>query len=283
MNFAGSPEVPMPYVHDIDPIVCSIGGLHVWWYGVSYAAGFLNAHLFLRHKRRSLHLSLDAVYELTIFLAAGVLVGGRAVVVFVNEWPFYRNHLWLVPAIWIGGLATHGLIAGGAAGVFAFCRIHRVPVRPVLDALAVSAALILACGRVGNFIDGQIVGTVTSVPWAVKFPDAPGFRHPVVLYDGIKNLLLVPLLLWIGRRSRTPGRVAASFLVLYPALRIPIDLFREYHAEAAATGQMLNVVMASVGTILLVKNVLFPAQCDRDGVAVADRANTAPAMPWRRL
>jgi len=270
----------MPYVHDIDPIVCSIGGLHVWWYGLSYTAGFLNAHLFLRHKRHELNLSLDAVYSLTIWLAVGVLAGGRALVVVVNEWPFYRDHLWLVPAIWIGGLATHGLIAGGALGVIVFCLVHRRPFRPILDALAVSAALILACGRVGNFIDGQIVGTVTSVPWAVKFPDADGFRHPVVLYDGLKNLLLVPLLLWIGRRSRTPGRVAASFLVLYPTLRIPIDLFREYHAETAATGQALNVVMASVGMILLFKNVLVPP------VRVADPASEharSASARWRRV
>jgi phosphatidylglycerol---prolipoprotein diacylglyceryl transferase len=246
----------VPYVHDIDPIVLTIGGVRLWWYGLSYAAGLFNAHLFLRRNRERLGLSRAAVYDLTLCLAVGVLVGGRSLVVCVNEWGFYREHVALIPAIWLGGLATHGLIAGGAIGVMTFCAWHRTPFRPVLDALAIAAALILACGRVGNFIDGQIVGSITSVPWAVKFPEADGFRHPVVLYDGLKNLLIIPLLLAVRRRDVPPGRVAALFLLLYPMLRIPIDLFRDYRAENAATGQTFNLIMATAGAVLLARNWL---------------------------
>jgi len=98
-------------------------------------------------------------------------------------------------------MATHGLILGGLAGVVIFCLLRRKPMLVMLDALAIPAALILCVGRIGNFIDGQIVGTVTDVPWAVKFPDADGFRHPVVLYDGLKNLLIVPVLMHARRRG----------------------------------------------------------------------------------
>ena len=267
------------WVHDIDPIVASVGGVHLWWYGLSYAAGFANAHLFLRRARARLGLSLASIYELTICLAVGVLLGGRLVVVFVNEWPFYHQHPALIPALWLGGLATHGLIVGGATGVLVYCWWRHVPFRPVLDALAVAAALILACGRVGNFIDGQIVGSVTSVPWAVRFPYADGFRHPVVLYDGLKNALLIPVLLWVQRRGAPHGRSAAMFLLLYPALRIPIDFFRDYGLERAATGQALNVVMASAGVLLLARSLLrqqAPTSPDA-------RVTTADDRPgWRR-
>ena len=267
------------WVHDIDPIVASVGGVHLWWYGLSYAAGFANAHLFLRRARARLGLSLASIYELTISLAIGVLLGGRVVVVCVNEWPFYRQHPALIPALWLGGLATHGLIVGGATGVLAYCWWRRVPFRPVLDALAVAAALILACGRVGNFIDGQIVGSVTGVPWAVKFPYAEGFRHPVVLYDGLKNALLIPILLWVRRRGAPPGRAAALFLLLYPTLRIPIDLFRDYGLERAATGQALNIVMASAGALLLARSLLkrHHATSASPGVTTPDEA-----PGWRR-
>src|SRR5204863_7817875 len=112
-------------------------------------------------------------------------------------WDFYREHLSLIPYVWLGGMATHGLLVGGAVGVFAWCLWRREPFRPVFDELAIAAAIIMGFGRLGNFIDGQIVGSVTSVPWAVKFPEADGFRHPVVLYDGLKNFLLVPILIWI--------------------------------------------------------------------------------------
>jgi phosphatidylglycerol:prolipoprotein diacylglycerol transferase len=230
--------------------------VHLWWYGLSYSAGFLNAFLFLRRRRESLGLSERSLYSLVLLLAVGVLVGGRSLVVFSNEWSFYRDHRSLIPAIWIGGLATHGLIVGGAAGVLAFCVLWKRPFRPIFDVLAVAAAVILGFGRIGNFIDGQIVGSLTSVPWAVRFPEADGFRHPVVLYDGLKNFLLVPVLLQVERRGAPPGRLAALFVFLYAALRIPIDLLRDYPITTFGlpTGQAFNLIMAAIGLALLLKN-----------------------------
>jgi len=251
--------VPGPFVHDIDPVLFSAWGVHAWWYGLSYALGFLNAHLVLRRHRRRLGLSLAMVYELTLLLAVGVLAGGRAIVVH-NEWAFYRDRLSLVPALWIGGLATHGLIAGGAVGILAFCLVRRQGFRPIFDALAIPVAVILGLGRIGNFIDGQIVGRVTTLPWGVKFPDAEGFRHPVVLYDGLKNFALIPILAWVERRRVPPGRVAALFLLLYAGLRIPIDLLREYPLTLMGlpSGQTVNLIMFAAGAALLTKSLLAP-------------------------
>jgi phosphatidylglycerol:prolipoprotein diacylglycerol transferase len=248
------------FVHQIDPVFASIGPVHLWWYGLSYCLGFINAHLSLRRHRHRLGLSLIEVYELSLLLAAGVLLGGRGLVVFRHEWTFYKEHPLLIPALWIGGLATHGLIIGGFAGVLLFCLIRRRPFRPIFDALAIPAALILGCGRIGNFIDGQIVGSVTMLPWGVQFPNADGVRHPVVLYDGLKNFLIAPILLLVRRHGVPPGRVASLFLVLYAGLRIPIDLLREYpisfmHLPA---GQAFNVLMAAAGLALLAKNTLWP-------------------------
>jgi phosphatidylglycerol:prolipoprotein diacylglycerol transferase len=249
----------MRLVHDIDPIIASVFGVHLWWYGASYTAGFLSAHLFLRWRRAALGLSLRSVYSLTLLLSIGVLLGGRAVVV-NNEWDLYREHLDWIPAVWMGGLATHGLIIGGAGGVLLFCLVKRRPFRPLFDQLAIAAALILAFGRIGNFIDGQIVGRVTTLPWGVKFPNAEGFRHPVVLYDGLKNALLVPLLAWTGRRRVPAGRVAALFLLLYAAPRIAIDLLREYPLTLLGlpSGQTFNIAMAVAGSLLLLKSWLRP-------------------------
>lgn len=273
------------FIHRIDPIFLSILGVHFWWYGLSYSLGFVNAHLFLRRSRERIGLSLREVYNLTLLLAAGVLIGGRSLVVFSNEWPFYREHLSLIPAIWLGGLATHGLIVGGFAGVWLFSVTHRKPLRQVADALAIPAALILGCGRIGNFIDGQIVGATTTMPWAVQFPEADGFRHPVVLYDGLKNFLLIPVLLWVRRRGVLPGRLAALFVLLYPSLRIPIDLLREYPIVTLGlpTGQTFNILMSLVGAALLVRNI-------RRGRRAGDMPSTRPSAPrlepgtaWQRL
>ena len=270
--------MPGPFVHDIDPIIGTVARAHIWWYGLSYSAGFLNAFVFLRRRRAALGLSERSLFSLSLMLSLGVLLGGRSLVVFSNEWAFYREHPTLIPAVWIGGLATHGLIVGGAAAVLTFCLVWKRPFRPVFDVLAVAAALILGFGRIGNFIDGQIVGSLTTAPWGVWFPEADGFRHPVVLYDGLKNFLLVPALLWVERRGAPPGRVASLFVFLYAALRIPIDVLRDYPITTFGlpTGQAFNVIMATVGLALLIKSWFRP------GATRQATPEPSAAAGWRR-
>jgi len=267
-----------PWVHDLDPIIGTAFGVHLWWYGLSYSLGFLNAHLFFMRRRTELGLSTREVYELSLLLSIGVLIGGRLIVV-NNEWAFYRHHLDLVPAVWLGGMATHGLIIGGFAGVVLFCLARRKPMLVMLDALAIPAALILCAGRIGNFIDGQIVGRVTAVPWAVKFPDAEGFRHPVVIYDGLKNLLIVPVLMRARRRGVPPGGLAARFLFLYAFPRIFIDYFREYPLTLLGlpSGQTMNLLLSAAGVVLLVRNRRRPM-----GRPTVPLATESPSGLWWR-
>ena len=273
-----------PFVHNIDPIIFSIFGVHIWWYGLSFTLGFLNTHFFLRRNRERVGLSLPAVYDLTVCLAIGVLIGGRAVVVINNEWDFYREHLLLIPSIWVGGFATHGLIFGGAAGVIIFCLIRRAPLRRILDLLAISAAVIMGFGRIGNFIDGQIFGSLTDVPWGVKFPNVEGFRHPVVLYDGLKNFLLVPFLLWVRKTGVPPGRIAGLFIFFYALLRIPIDLLREYPISmwGLPTGQTLNIITVVIGVIMLGVNIYLARSLQKTILPVKADDNRV-GLGWRRL
>jgi phosphatidylglycerol:prolipoprotein diacylglycerol transferase len=247
-----------PFVHRIDPILASIGGLHLWWYGLSYALGFLHIHLYFLRARSRLSMTRSEVYALTLCIASGVLIGGRAVEVSFDEWPFYRDHLWLIPAYWLGGMATHGLLIGAAAGAALYTLIYKQPFLELADELVIPGAFLMGIGRIGNFIDGQIVGAVTDVWWGVQFPDAVGVRHPVVLYDGLKNLLLIPYLSWVRRTNHTPGATAAHFVFWYASTRIVIDLFRDYptHRLALGTGQTLNIVMTLLGVVLLVRSRL---------------------------
>ena len=250
--------MPGRYVHQIDPILFDIAGVHLWWYGLGFTLGFLEIHLFLKRGHGRLHLSLREVWSLSIFMAVGVLVGGRAVEIAFDEWPFYREHLGLIPAYWLGGMATHGLMLGGAVGVGLFAVLYRRPFLFLADALVIPSAFLMGIGRLGNFIDGQIVGAVTEAWWAIKFPDAAGFRHPVVLYDGAKNLLLMAYLMHVRRVNATPGATAARFVFWYAFPRFFIDFFRDYptHRIALGTGQMLNVVMALLGAALLYRSRL---------------------------
>jgi phosphatidylglycerol:prolipoprotein diacylglycerol transferase len=243
-----------PFVHNIDPVIGKFGGLYLWWYGLAYTLGFLGVFLWLRRSRRRLEMTLAEVYGLTILLASGVLLGGRLVEVVFYEWPHYAAHPWRIPAVWLGGMSTHGILLGGAVGTLLYCRIYRKKFLAVADILAVAAAFIMGMGRLGNFIDGQIVGSVTDIPWAVKFPDAEGFRHPVVLYDGAKNLLLVPVLLLLRRSRPPPGVVLAHFILWYGGLRIFVDLYRVYPTTFLGfpPGQEFNAIMAAGGLGLLI-------------------------------
>jgi phosphatidylglycerol:prolipoprotein diacylglycerol transferase len=249
---------PHAFVHQIDPILTSIAGIHLWWYGLSYTLGFLEIHLFLIRARERVGMTRADVSTLSFCIAVGVLVGGRAVEVLFDEWSFYREHMTLVPAYWLGGLATHGLLIGAAAGTALYAHAAKKPFLELVDALVIPGSLLMGLGRIGNFIDGQIVGATTDVWWGVQFPDAAGIRHPVVLYDGVKNLLLIPFLLWVRRTNPTPGATAARFVFWYAFLRIFIDLFRDYptHRLALGTGQTLNIVMSLVGVVLLVRSRL---------------------------
>ncbi len=223
-----------------------------------------------------------------ISLAVGVLLGGRFVEVAFYEWPFYREHPALIPAYWLGGMATHGLLFGGLLGVWAFTLRHRKPFLEMTDALAIPAAFILGVGRMGNFVDGQIVGSVSNAWWAVKFPDAEGFRHPVVLYDGIKNLLIIPVLCYLSTLQPPTGVLTGAFLFLYAFLRIFIDLFREYPTSllGLATGQVLNLLMSVIGFLTIV--ITYRSRRARAGASVVsavrhEDGRVSAGIGWRPI
>ena len=244
-----------PFIHNIDPVIGEIGSIYLWWYGASYTFGFLGAFFWIKRVRASHDYDMRAIYALTIVLSLGVLAGGRLIEVFFYEWSYYRDHLWHIAAIWLGGMSTHGVLLGAAASIWLFCRIWRKPFLPIADELAIAGAYIMGIGRLGNFIDGQIAGSITDVCWAVQFPDLEGFRHPVVLYDGLKNLLLVPVLLFIRSRRPPQGVVLGHFILWYGFLRIFIDLTREYRTDlfGLPPGQEFNMVMSIVGLVLIVR------------------------------
>jgi phosphatidylglycerol:prolipoprotein diacylglycerol transferase len=242
-----------PFVHDIDPVIGSVGGVYLWWYGFTYTFGFLGSLLWLRANRTTLAIDMNGVYSLSIYLAIGVLVGGRLVEVVFYEWGYYGSHLWHIPAVWLGGMSTHGILLGAIIGTLLYCRLQQRSFFEIADVMVIAGAFIMGVGRIGNFIDGQIVGAVTDQWWGVKFPDLEGFRHPVVLYDGLKNLLLVPFLLLIRSLKPPRGVVTAHFILWYGFLRIFVDFFREYRTSlhGLPPGQEFNILMTLAGSCLL--------------------------------
>ncbi|MHC4850154.1 MAG: prolipoprotein diacylglyceryl transferase, partial [Planctomycetota bacterium] len=242
----------------------------------SYTAGFLG--LFFGLKRNG--FAREEIYDLALRIGTGVLVGGRLVEVVFYEWPYYSQHLAHIPAVWLGGMSTHGILLGATLGMLWHCGRSGRKFLDLADTLAISGAFIMGMGRIGNFIDGQIVGSVTSMPWGVEFPDVDGFRHPVVLYDGLKNLALVPVLLWIRGRKPPRGVVLGCFLFGYGFFRIFIDFCREYRSDLFGfpPGQEFNIAMSVIGVWL----VWYGFRKGARAVAV-DPPPVRGGMAWRRV
>ncbi len=242
------------FVHRIDPVLLDCAGIKLWYYGLAYALGFIGIYLWLRRARHGLGLSLEEVYDLCILFATGALIGGRGFEIVVYELPYYAEHPGQLLSYWHGGMASHGVLLGAVVGLWLFCKLRRRRFFRIADGIVIPSIFFLALGRIGNFINGQIYGRVTTVWWAVRFPGEEVFRHPVTLYESLKNLAIIPILFLVGRKYPVgQGVLLGHFVFWYGFLRLFADHFREYGTKVLGigTGQYFNLFMAAFGIALI--------------------------------
>jgi phosphatidylglycerol:prolipoprotein diacylglycerol transferase len=215
----------------IDPIAFSIGPLAVRWYGLMYLVGFAAFwYLGQRRIRQNLAPITRAQFDDLIFLAVlGVILGGRLGYVLFYKPAYYLSHPAEIIAIWQGGMSFHGGLLGVMAAMgFAAWR-HKVDYLRLMDFVAPLVPLGIAAGRMGNFINGELWGRVTDVPWGMVFRgagDAP--RHPSQLYQfALEGLALFALLWWFSAKPRPRGQVSAVFLLGYGVFRFVAEFGRE--------------------------------------------------------
>ncbi|MCK4869105.1 MAG: prolipoprotein diacylglyceryl transferase, partial [Alphaproteobacteria bacterium] len=243
------------FTHNFDKAIAEVFGLPIYWYGAAYTLGFLGVFVWFSLRRSRLGWPMAHVLDVSIFLAVGVLLGGRIFDILVYEFGYYAAHPWQALNWWRGGLASHGVILGGFLSVLIFSKLRGRPLLKVTDELAVPVAFLMAVGRLGNFIEGGVIGTLTTMPWGVHYADLEGARHPVALYESAKNLLIAPIVAMVLKWFPAGRGVAtALFVLLYAGLRFPVDLLRDYEAYFLGldTGQYFNLAMATLGLGLLI-------------------------------
>jgi phosphatidylglycerol:prolipoprotein diacylglycerol transferase len=273
-------------VHGIDPVFLEIWGIELWYYGLAFTAGFLGIHLWTLRKRQPLGLSTSDVWDLSLTLVVTALLGGRLFDLVVYEWYLVEDDPWEFFRYWHGGMASHGVLVGGALGGLLFCLGRRRSFLAIADELVVPLSLFLALGRIGNHINGEVYGYVTAVPWAVQFPFAEGLRHPVALYESLKNLALIPILLAVRRLGPARrGLLFGHFVFWYGFLRVVVDHYRDYGSEVLGVGrgQYYNLLMALVGVGLILwsrKRVPDPTNLP---ALRASESSTAPPLAWETL
>ncbi|HWB43915.1 MAG TPA: prolipoprotein diacylglyceryl transferase [Hyphomicrobiaceae bacterium] len=224
----------------IDPVAIHLGPLSVKWYGLAYMAGLLLGWFYIKYLLRRDALWPNArppfppqqVDDLLLYMTLGVLLGGRLGYVLFYEPRHFLEHPLEIPAVWHGGMSFHGALLGSILAIVAFARRARADMWSVMDLCAAATPMGLFFGRLANFINGELVGRPTTVPWAMVFPgEGPVARHPSQLYEAaLEGLVLFLVLLWLTRAKlslRKPGFTAGAFLLGYGLARSFGELFRQ--------------------------------------------------------
>jgi len=241
------------------------GGFGIRWYAIAYLVGLLAGWYLLRREASHIGspLRLETVDSLLNYVLFGIIVGGRLGYILFYNSAYYLAHPLAMLRIWEGGMAFHGALLGIAIAVLIMAKRHHVPFFLLTDRIALVVPIGLFFGRLSNFINGELYGRVTDVPWAMVFPNSDGQpRHPSQLYEaGLEGLLLGVIMLMLWRRGwlHQHGRVTGVLLAGYGVARSMIEFVREPDAQigllldSVSMGQLLSVPMIIFGAYLIMR------------------------------
>jgi len=249
---------------DFNPIALSLGPLAIRWYGLMYVLGFI-AFIVLGKWRIRHGLSNGVterdVDDMLVYGVFGVILGGRLGYVLFYKPEFYFTHPAEIFKIWTGGMSFHGGFLGVLLGVALFCAIRRKSWLATMDFAAPMCPIGLGTGRIGNFINGELPGRPTDVPWGMWFPQTdpqPVARHPSQLYEvGLEGVALFVILWWFARKPRPTGAVSGLFLIGYGTFRFLVEFTRQPDdflgllALGLSMGQWLSLPMIAAGIALM--------------------------------
>ena len=256
--------IPYP---DIPPVLVQLGPFAIRWYGVMYVVGYVVGFRIARARiaRGTVRMRPDSLDALVVYLVVGMFLGARLVYALVYARPTYAADPLAIVRVWEGGLSFHGAVLGMTVACALFAWRHHVPFLDVTDTLALAGTPGLFFGRLGNFINAELYGRPTDVPWAMVFPTDPlGVpRHPSQLYEAVGEGVVLFLVLrtlerWaLANGWYRPGLLSAVFLVGYGVIRFVIEFTRQPDRQLGfvlgplSMGQVLSATMPLVGMLWL--------------------------------
>lgn len=258
---------------NIDPVAVHLGPLAIRWYALAYVVGLLIGWRYcLRLCVLSPHkITREQIDDFLFWAIIGVILGGRTGYVLFYNLPFYSEHPLEIFAVWRGGMSFHGGFLGVLVAVAAFTRNRKIPFVALSDIVAAAAPIGLFFGRIANFINAEMVGRVSDVPWAMVFPGAGNSpRHPSQLYEAaLEGVVLFTILCVATYRYKAltrPGTVFGLFLIFYGLFRSFVEFFREPHA-----GHPLDIGIFTPGIVYSIPMILI-------GLWLIWRARAKPAL-----
>ncbi len=248
----------------IDPIALQIGPLAVRWYALAYIAGIVLGWQYALRLCREMPklVTPQQMDDFIVWLTLGIILGGRVgYVLFYNPLHFLQNPAEILQ-LWHGGMSFHGGLGGVLLAMFLFARKRGIRFFALADVVAVCVPFGLFFGRLANFVNGELFGRTTDVPWAMVFPNGgPLPRHPSQLYEAVLEGLVLFIVLWVamrmGARDR-PGIISGLFLIGYGLGRFVVEFAREPDAQLGylsfglTMGQYLTLPMIAFGAALIV-------------------------------
>ncbi|AGC69152.1 prolipoprotein diacylglyceryl transferase Lgt [Thermoclostridium stercorarium subsp. stercorarium DSM 8532] len=226
---------------NLDPVAFSVGPINIYWYGIITALAFLVIIIGVLRNSEKYGLKQDDLIDLILITTPVGIICARIFYVLVN-WGYYKNNLSEVYKIWHGGLAIYGGVIGGIFTIYLFCRIRRINTLKLLDHIVVYLVLGQVIGRWGNFVNQELFGPNTDLPWGMtgdiikstvagspsQFPgvDPELPVHPLFLYESLWNLVAFFVLLWFRKRKKLDGEVFSLYMISYGLARFVIDSLR---------------------------------------------------------
>lgn len=275
------------YQH-LDPVAFTLGPLTVRWYGLAYLAGFVVASLVMWRVARRWRLSLtsDDITSVIVGVALGVIVGARAFYCIFYGAGFYLEHPLEIVMVNHGGMSFHGGLVGGLVGGWIACRQLGLSFPTICDLAFIGAPWGLFFGRCANFVNGELWGKETSLPWGVMFEGGGAvYRHPSQLYEAVLEGLVIFAVLWALSRKVPPrpqGTFVGTFLVLYGCFRFLIEFVRLPDAQLGylfgtgwlTMGQLLSlpVLATGVGVLVVARRARRPQHARLDEAQAPDQA-----------
>jgi phosphatidylglycerol:prolipoprotein diacylglycerol transferase len=241
----------------ISPVILSIGPIQIRWYGMMYLAAFGIAY-WMMHRlaaRKHTAFSGERIADLLLYAALGVVIGGRLGYVLFYNLPYYLENPLEFFALWHGGLSFHGGFLGVLLAGYLFVKRYGLSFYEVADIVIIPVPIGLGLGRVGNFINGELFGRPTHVPWCMVFPQGGAIcRHPSQVYEALLEGVVLFVCLWLlNRKTPPPGVLFWSFIGLYGLFRFLVEFTREPDPQLGliagpfSMGQMLSFPLAMLG------------------------------------
>ncbi len=238
----------------IDPVLVHIGPIEIRWYGLLFAAAFLCGYYILIRLVGEKGWKKEIAEDIVLYMIPAVVIGARLFEVFVYEPGYYLADPVKIFYVWQGGLASHGGMLGAVIALWFVARKYKLSFYGIADLVAVPFVLCSGFIRLGNFINGELVGRITNVPWAVKFPGYDGLRHPSQLYEMINSGIVFGIVWFVHKKKYSEGFLFWLSLLLYSILRFSAEFFKEFPTYYGLDiGQYLSFIVILISAFFLVR------------------------------